>query len=282
MNRSIIKDQQKLDIQTESAEVLIPLLVYPIMTTLIILFSYLFGILAFKHSIKSAKESKKHSEKLSKIVNKDVKCYVIKDKVPNAFNAGGSNCYITKPLLKMLNEKETIAVLLHEYGHYQKLHIFKSLGVHISSSILIVTVFNMVSIILIGTPFGLLAVLSMLFGKKVASWYAKTKEFEADEVAVKHGYGKAFMSGLKKLEKWTRSDVCKKLNKKECDLYFVELQSNSSTHPPFKDRYEKILESPYFHKIAFYFASKISKNGVSTSILDKIKFSINKLTAKIF
>ena len=62
MNRSIIKDQQKLDIQTESAEVLIPLLVYPIMTTLIILFSYLFGILAFKHSIKSAKESKKHSD----------------------------------------------------------------------------------------------------------------------------------------------------------------------------------------------------------------------------
>jgi|GEM_PF-5167485 Zn-dependent protease with chaperone function len=282
MNRSIIKDQQKLDIQTESAEVLIPLLVYPIMTTLIILFSYLFGILAFKHSIKSAKESKKHSEKLSKIVNKDVKCYVIKDKVPNAFNAGGSNCYITKPLLKMLNEKETIAVLLHEYGHYQKLHIFKSLGVHISSSILIVTVFNMVSIILIGTPFGLLAVLSMLFGKKVASWYAKTKEFEADEVAVKHGYGKAFMSGLKKLEKWTRSDVCKKLNKKECDLYFVELQSNSSTHPPFKDRYEKILESPFFHKIAFYFASKISKGGVSTSLLDKIKFSINKLIEKIF
>ena len=282
MNRSIIKDQQKLDIQTESAEVLIPLLVYPIMTTLIILFSYLFGILAFKHSIKSAKESKKHSEKLSKIVNKDVKCYVIKDKVPNAFNAGGSNCYITKPLLKMLNEKETIAVLLHEYGHYQKLHIFKSLGIHISSSILIVTVFNMVSIILIGTPFGLLAVLSMLFGKKVAAWYAKTKEFEADEVAVKHGYGKAFMSGLKKLEKWTRSDVCKKLNKKECDLYFVELQSNSSTHPPFKDRYEKILESPFFHKIAFYFASKISKGGVSTSLLDKIKFSINKLIEKIF
>ena len=282
MNRSIIKDQQKLDIQTESAEVLIPLLVYPIMTTLIILFSYLFGILAFKHSIKSAKESKKHSEKLSKIVNKDVKCYVIKDKVPNAFNAGGSNCYITKPLLKMLNEKETIAVLLHEYGHYQKLHIFKSLGIHISSSILIVTVFNMVAIILIGTPFGLLAVLSMLFGKKVASWYAKTKEFEADEVAVKHGYGKAFMSGLKKLEKWTRSDVCKKLNKKECDLYFVELQSKSSTHPPFKDRYEKILESPFFHKIAFYFASKISKGGVSTSLLDKIKFSINKLIEKIF
>ena len=282
MNRSIIKDQQKLDIKTESEYVLIQLLVYPIMTTLIILFSYLFGILAFKHSIKSAKESKKHSEKLSKIVNKDVKCYVIKDKVPNAFNAGGSNCYITKPLLKMLNEKETIAVLLHEYGHYQKLHIFKSLGVHISSSILIVTVFNMVSIILIGTPFGLLAVLSMLFGKKVASWYAKTKEFEADEVAVKHGYGKAFMSGLKKLEKWTRSDVCKKLNKKECDLYFVELQSNSSTHPPFKDRYEKILESPFFHKIAFYFASKISKGGVSTSLLDKIKFSINKLIEKIF
>ena len=282
MNRSIIKDQQKLDIQTESAEVLIPLLVYPIMTTLIILFSYLFGILAFKHSIKSAKELKKYSEKLSKIVDKDIKCYVINDKVPNAFNAGGSNCYITKPLLALLTEKETIAVLLHEYGHYQKLHIFKSLGVHISSSILIVTVFNMVSIILIGTPFGLLAVLSMLFGKKVASWYAKTKEFEADEVAVKHGYGKAFMSGLKKLEKWTRSDVCKKLNKKECDLYFVELQSNSSTHPPFKDRYEKILESPFFHKIAFYFASKISKGGVSTSLLDKIKFSINKLIEKIF
>jgi hypothetical protein len=90
------------------------------------------------------------------------------------------------------------------------------------------------------------------------------------------------MSGLKKLEKWTRSDVCKKLNKKECDLYFVELQSNSSTHPPFKDRYEKILESPFFHKIAFYFASKISKGGVSTSLLDKIKFSINKLIEKIF
>ena len=282
MNRSIIKDQQKLDIQTESAEVLIPLLVYPIMTTLIILFSYLFGILAFKHSIKSAKESKKHSEKLSKIVNKDVKCYVIKDKVPNAFNAGGSNCYITKPLLALLTEKETIAVLLHEYGHYQKLHLFKALGVHISSSILLVTVFNIISIMFFGLTHIILVFLAMLFGRTVADWYSKIKEFEADEVAVKHGYGKAFMSGLKKLEKWTRSDVCKKLNKKECDLYFVELQSNSSTHPPFKDRYEKILESPFFHKIAFYFASKISKGGVSTSLLDKIKFSINKLIEKIF
>ena len=282
MNRSIIKDQQNLDIQTESILVGSVLILFPILTTLIILFSYLFGVLAFKSSIKSAKELKKYSEKLSKIVDKDIKCYVINDKVPNAFNAGGSNCYITKPLLALLTEKETIAVLLHEYGHYQKLHLFKALGVHISSSILLVTVFNIISIMFFGLTHIILVFLAMLFGRTVADWYSKIKEFEADEVAVKHGYGKAFMSGLKKLEKWTRSDVCKKLNKKECDLYFVELQSNSSTHPPFKDRYEKILESPFFHKIAFYFASKISKGGVSTSLLDKIKFSINKLIEKIF
>ena len=272
MNRSIIKDQQNLDIQTESILVGSVLILFPILTTLIILFSYLFGVLAFKSSIKSAKELKKYSEKLSKIV----------DKVPNAFNAGGSNCYITKPLLALLTEKETIAVLLHEYGHYQKLHLFKALGVHISSSILLVTVFNIISIMFFGLTHIILVFLAMLFGRTVADWYSKIKEFEADEVAVKHGYGKAFMSGLKKLEKWTRSDVCKKLKKKECDLYFAELQSNSSTHPSFKDRYEKILESPFFHKVSFYFASKISKGGVSTSLLDKIKFSINKLIEKIF
>ena len=282
MNRSIIKDQQNLDIQTESILVGSVLILFPILTTLIILFSYLFGVLAFKSSIKSAKELKKYSEKLSKIVDKDIKCYVINDKVPNAFNAGGSNCYITKPLLALLTEKETIAVLLHEYGHYQTLHLFKALGVHISSSILLVTVFNIISIMFFGLTHIILVFLAMLFGRTVADWYSKIKEFEADEVAVKHGYGKAFMSGLKKLEKWTRSDVCKKLKKKECDLYFAELQSNSSTHPSFKDRYEKILESPFFHKVSFYFASKISKGGVSTSLLDKIKFSINKLIEKIF
>ena len=180
MNRSIIKDQQNLDIQTESILVGSVLILFPILTTLIILFSYLFGVLAFKSSIKSAKELKKYSEKLSKIVDKDIKCYVINDKVPNAFNAGGSNCYITKPLLALLTEKETIAVLLHEYGHYQKLHLFKALGVHISSSILLVTVFNIISIMFFGLTHIILVFLAMLFGRTVADWYSKIKEFEAD------------------------------------------------------------------------------------------------------
>ena len=282
-NRSLIKYQQ--EIQTESAFVglyVVATIISSTILTLILLLSYILQSSYMKKYISSRKELKKQSIKVSKIVNKDIKCYTLKNKEVSAFNIGEKDSYITTKLLGMLTEKEITAVFLHEYGHYQKSHILKSIGVQYTSSILISAVFNLVALLGV-TPLMLFSlVLSMLFGKSLSDWYSKRKEFDADEIAVKHGYGKYLLSSLKKIERHTKQQVCKKLSKNDCELYFADLQKNSTTHPTYQKRYEKIMKSPYFSKLMISFASKISDSGYSISLINKIKSVIDGVVKKLF
>jgi len=269
-NRSITKYQETLTEDLVTAYAVI-LGIHSLLTFISLLVSYLLGIFTFSQSVKTRKELTKYSTKISQIVQEQITCYLVQDKTPNAFNAGGKTCYMTTALYNMLTDKEIISVFLHEYGHYQKLHIYKTASVHFSSSILILAVVDFASIVFLGLYFpAFVVILGLIFGRSVADWYAKRNELEADEVAVKFGYRDEFISALKKLEAYTRKDVCKKLSKKDCESFFEDLQKNG-THPAFKDRYEHILSLPSVAKAIAYFAKNIHSNGWSQSLSDKIK-----------
>lgn len=245
------------------------------MYVVIKLFTYILTPLSVSRSIKTAKETKEYSQKLSEILNDQVICYIVKDKSPNAFNVGGKSCYITDSLFNMCDDRERISVFLHEYGHYKNNHHIKILSFDLTFGAVSIIAFDMLLIIFfdILIPF-VVPILSSFLGDFFIRKITKAHEYEADGFVAQYGYKTELMSSLSKIEDHVKKQVCKDLSKKECEEVLATMRENS-THPTLKERFKKILVIPVIQRFIF----KMSVTQSDTNIFQDIK---SYLKQKIF
>jgi Zn-dependent protease with chaperone function len=217
----------------------------------------------------------KLSKKLNEIikplgVKKNFQVHVVPQKAPNAFTPGGKHVYITKGLLKLLNEREVQAVLLHEVYHSVDLHIVKKMATEfplyylcaplaVAAAMGTVAVLGPVTLILgfivFSISLGILKIpLNVIMGRK--------HEYGADNYAVKAGYGKEIASALNKLEKMLTRMSAGQSCGKVCKV-IQRIDAMMDEHPATKKRVEAALKDAQLLKA-------IAK-GKITAITYKIK-----------
>jgi len=214
--------------------------------TLMVLWNLIRVIVGIKDFKKSMKDQPKMSKKLNSIMGTSkwiVK--VVPDKSPNAFAAGGIHVFITTGLMKLLNEREQMAVLLHEVYHNEKKHMPKKLAYEYSLYYMII--FIIASITPVGAAvgavwLGYLAFQISLSILKIpyAIIVGRKHEYGADENTVKYGYADDLVSGFQKMEafysKYMKQQQCGPL----CKLVNV-LSKTIDEHPDMQKRIENVL-----------------------------------------
>ena len=199
---------------------------------------------------KGGKVLKDYTRKLETITNNDeLTVYSFKESKPEAFYAGGNSIFVSTGLTRLLNEKETMGVISHEYGHYKKKHMAKD------TSFMTIAAFSILGIttplfiyarsILGGWTFiayiltnvGLSRFINILRNMTVGKRY----ELEADSYAKKLGYGKELKSALIKMDRFYAKVLCKNLSKEECKL-LVDPPA-SDPHPTTDVRAKNLLMS---------------------------------------
>jgi len=199
---------------------------------------------------KEGKVLKDYTKKLETVTNNDkVTVYAFKESKPEAFYAGGNSIFVSTGLTRLLNEKETMGVICHEYGHYKKKHMVKD------TSFMTIAAFSILGIttplfiyarsILGGWTFIAYILTNLGLSRLVNSIYDRTVgkkyELQADSYAKKLGYGKELKSALVKLDKFYGKILCKNLSKEECKL-LVDPPA-SDPHPTTDVRAKNLLMS---------------------------------------
>jgi len=194
-----------------------------------------------------------------------------KDATPNAFALKGNDVFITTGLIKLLNEREQTAALLHETFHNKSLHTWKQVGVESSFVYLIVFV-SITSTITIFP--GLAFLVAYILKKSVNIAYARLigrrNEIKADEFATIHGYGHDLISAFNKMEKWAKSKKSNAPCDKICQIQ-RKISDAIDEHPSTKKRIEiilrktnklnQILKNGSFKKISTYVSGVFKNNG---------------------
>lgn len=200
-------------------------------------------------------------KKIKEITNKNVAVKVIKNNNPDAFNFG-NNVYITSKTIKLLTERELIAILLHESKHKIGYHSYITTTSDISFFTILVTILSkMMSKYKIkeNSLYASLFIISVLMIKFVTiatiNIFIKRKmEVSADSFAVKFGYGKDLISALTKLINFYKK------NKTPCNTLlcktWLKINNLIASHPPLQKRIEKVLSSEKLLK------EKLSKSEV--------------------
>jgi Zn-dependent protease with chaperone function len=199
-------------------------------------------------SIGALKASTKYNPKLSDAINtvlgrKDIRVNIVKDKIPNAFAAGGKTIYLSSGLLKDFSDREVIAIMLHEVYHNEKKHIVKKLAYEYPFYYLLTF---LIASFISGPLSGLIGLLVFRIGRSIIRipyqiTIARKHEYEADSYAVRFGYGDDQISALKKLEDMYR----KQMTNMQCDLFckiYMKIDEALDEHPSMANRIENILK----------------------------------------
>jgi Zn-dependent protease with chaperone function len=201
-----------------------------------------------------SKENKLWSSRLTKLLNEEPKfkgnwkVWVVEfpgdNKMVNAFSLGigSKHVFITKPLEKMLTERELMAVLLHEAAHSVGLHMIKQTAGHYAFLAIILKLFiRYIAGVIMALPtflvwifviVSLVLVPQALTARTLGRWHERV----GDSYAVKHGYGKELISALKKITKHAMKDCTSKFCKKMMDIMHA-----IDAHPPLKERVTQIM-----------------------------------------
>ena len=201
-----------------------------------------------------SKEAKLWSNRLTKLLNEEPKfkgkwkVWVVEfpgnSEMVNAFSLGigSKHVFITKPLVKMLTDREIMAVLLHEAAHSVGLHMIQQTAGHYGFLTICVQLFmkygfgvymalpSFLSYIMIVVFFGLAP--QILTARTLGRWHERV----GDSYAVKHGYGKELISALRKMTKHMMKECTKKFCKKMMDILHA-----IDAHPPLKQRVKEIM-----------------------------------------
>lgn len=167
---------------------------------------------------------KERGEAYSKMIDYDLKLYIVDSITINAFSIGRHTIAVTRGLMEAMNDEEIEAVISHEIGHIINGDGQVSILVSLASSVYVWGVMLFVKI---------LQVLEMLLGDnsffgsligfiknilEIALKYAMTlitilvsstsrkEEFRADKVAFELGYGESLLSALYKFYDMEISD----------------------------------------------------------------------------
>jgi len=177
----------------------------------------------------------------------DLKVHVMKHDAPNAFAAGGKHVFLTSGLIRFLNRRELVAVMLHEVGHNEKKHLWKKLAYEYPFYYLIVYILTFFATAL--TPMGvfLLGYLAFKIGLSIARipynvTVGRKHEYDADNYATQHGYGDDLISGFKKFE----ALIAKYASRKQCGRFckiIERIDRALDEHPQMKDRIERVLKN---------------------------------------
>ncbi|MHA1814908.1 MAG: M48 family metalloprotease [Candidatus Heimdallarchaeaceae archaeon] len=201
-----------------------------------------------------SKEAKLWSNRLTKLLSEEPKfkgkwkVWVVDfpgdSEMVNAFSLGigSKHVFITKPLMKMLTDREVMAVLLHEAAHSVGLHMIQQTAGNYAFLSICVKLFieygygvymavpTFLSYIMIVLAFGLAP--QVLTARTLGRWHERI----GDSYAVKHGYGKELISGLRKMTKHMMKDCTSKFCKK-----MIEILHAIDAHPPLKQRVKEIM-----------------------------------------
>ena len=131
----------------------------------------------------------------------------------NAFVSGvfKPSLFLSSSLIEELNDKELMAVVLHEIGHIKNKHSLKAMFFKLAIFVLVTFLFyytmiinkyNIFVILGLGILFGVILLLNVLKSKK--------QEDEADLYVSQQGYGKELISALRKVN--LDDDVCSKVD----------------------------------------------------------------------
>ena len=222
-----------------------------IVATGLILKDLIFFFIFVAQIAAQTKVDKKLTDKLNPIiknlgVKKDFQVHVVPQKQPNAFTPGGKHVYITSGLLKILNERETLAVLLHEVYHAIDLHIVKRMATefplyYIAAPIAIAAAVASGPLALI-TGLLVFTIMMAILTLPLKITLGRKHEYDADNYAVKADYGKEIASALNKLErayiKATQGQSCGKV----CQVV-NRIEEAMDEHPATRDRIERALKN---------------------------------------
>lgn len=199
----------------------------------------------FQLMTRTAKEDAKRSAELRKILKdgKDWKVMIVDMKVPNAFAMVRPYVFITKGLMKMLDDREIMAVLLHEAGHITNMDVWSDLA---SKNALLALLISIVGTVSGPQALGVLLMIYFMGGRTVMNIvFARTlgrfKERRADSFAAKYGYADEMISALEKLEKFIQKIMKKQECNKLCQIG-RKISAAIDEHPPVKERIENVLK----------------------------------------
>lgn len=197
----------------------------------------------FKRSIKVDKVLSQRVNDILKSGNK-WKTHQYPDRIPNAFAIGGNDIFVTTGLVKLLDEREVDAVMLHEAWHNKDLHIWKKIAYDSSLTYLIIytamlaTTLTMIPIV---TGFIVAFTLRNMSNIVYARTMGRRHENAADEYAIKLGYGPELASSLEKMEDWAKRKFGSRPCNRTCQI-INKISEAIDEHPPIKARIETILK----------------------------------------
>lgn len=228
---------------------------YLIVTTVMKLIFLIIHRIVLK--VKTKKREYELENKLYSVTQKKYNVFSFKDDVPNAFvfEWFKSNIYLTSGLLKMMNERELIAIMIHETSHIINHDLVKRNSIEFGGSTFLIMIFGSLERLAIKSrnPNIGLGVMQLTFIAAIVltifmmSWTVKhyrKQETAADVSVVKYGYSKDLISAFKKFDVYKKKelkDFAKKnpnIDVKRLDDEFKRLDE----HPEHKDRIKKLLE----------------------------------------
>jgi len=230
-------------------------------TFVYVLFIIIMTVLGIIELFTSTKQNKSLSDKLFEVTGKRYPVKVLEEKSPNAFCFGGigSTVFVTSGLLQMCNQREQIAVCLHEVGHITNLDEIKSLltsggslGIagYICIKMISFTEKNTSikkSALLRFVTLWCIGILFLVMWKTPGIILAKLHEYRADKYAVQFGYGNDLANALQKLQDWVENEW-KKQSPGAVSKFFRKLDELLDDHPEMKKRIERLFENASLYK----------------------------------
>lgn len=207
-------------------------------------------------------ENKSLSKKLNKVLKSSGwKVKVFAQSAPNAMTMGTKHLLITTGLLRRLNERQIIAVMLHEAGHTKHLDVPVGFGIGTIGMVL-------ANVALKGSKVAsiILFVASMFLPKLYKIIVGKKLEYFADSTAIKYGYGKELAQVLKI---FLKIQIKKTKNMKKIEKFFFKLSLMLDEHPDLEKRINKLLLSDELNKAVE--SGDKNKIGITISKLKRIK-----------
>jgi len=173
-----------------------------------------------------------------------VKVYMFATGEPNVFYHGGKSLYITKELVNLLTKNESIAYLLHAYGHKMYKHnLSNMLSELIINSGTLAVAFK----ILNTNPFIYLAIAGGIVFRHICFMFYNLlvkhkQQYEADAVTRKYGYDKHLISAFKKVDRYLRKKLCDQMEKEECEEYLKKIHKWGE-YPTIAERIEVLVRN---------------------------------------
>ncbi len=153
----------------------------------------------------------------------DIKIKVLDTDMINAFSLPGGTIYLTKGIMKLMNDEELLFVIGHELGHIDHRHSMERLK---RASIIIGGLS-----FLFGNGFAT-HLLGAIYNLLIESAFSRDNEYEADE----SGFRYLAVSGHNVKSAITALEKLRKMEKKEPNL----IQRLVRDHPPTKDRIKNL------------------------------------------